>query len=311
MYKSNLKGTLLLVVAALIWGLAFSAQSTASSFAPPFFINCCRSLISTIFICLVILIKNKGKNIMPRNTQDKKFAMKGGIICGILLAISVNLQQFGFLFYDKGVSVEARAGFLTALYVILVPIIATFFKKKTFLTVWIAAVVALCGVYMLCLTNGITGIYIGDLFLFGCAIAFSFHIIFIDKYVNAIGGLRLSMLQFFVCGIVSGILSLIFEFSGILWVKMVYTDILSVFPQILYLGIMSSGVAYTLQIIGQKYAEPAIASVAMSLESVFAALGGWIIVGNDLSKREIIGCSLVFIAIIIVQLPDFSKKRKT
>lgn len=310
MQKSNLKGSALLVLAALIWGLAFAAQSTAAEAAPPFFINSSRAFIGGVFLLILMLIKNKGKEILPSDGQQKKTALKGGIICGIMFSISANLQQFGFLFYPDSAPVEARSGFLTALYVILVPIISIFFKKKTGLSIWLAVIIAMGGIYMLCLSGGLSGVYIGDLFMFSCAIAFSFHIISIDHFVDKVGGLRLSMLQLFVCGIISGALSLIFEFTGILWDKMVWHDILSVMPHILYLGIMSSGIAYTLQVIGQRYAEPAVCSIAMSLESVFAALGGWVIMKNALSTPEIIGCVLVFIAIIIAQLPEIIQKKK-
>lgn len=309
MQKSNIKGSALLVLAALIWGLAFAAQSTAAAAAPPFFINSSRSIIGGVFLLILMLVKNRGKEILPSDKEQKKTAIKGGIICGIVFSVSVNLQQFGFLFYPENAPVEARSGFLTALYVILVPIISIFFKKKTGLSLWVAVLIAMGGIYMLCLSGGIDGVYIGDLFMFSCAVAFSFHIISIDHFVDKVGGLRLSMLQLFVCGIISGILSLIFEFSGILWDKMVWADILSVTPNILYLGIMSSGIAYTLQVIGQRYAEPAVCSIAMSLESVFAALGGWVIMKNALTIPEIIGCILVFAAIIIAQIPEMVQKK--
>ena len=156
---------------------------------------------------------------------------------------------------------------------------------------------------MLCFSGGVTGFYLADVLVFICAISFSLHIMAVDRFVGITGGVKLSVMQFLVCGALSAVLALLFERGSI-----DFNNILSASPQILYLGIMSSGVAYTLQIVGQKYAEPAVASISMSLESVFAALGGWIISGNSLRGREIIGCLLVFGAIILAQLPEFNKK---
>ena len=197
---------------------------------------------------------------------------------------------------------EARAGFITALYVILVPVFSVFFRKKVGLAVWLAVAVAMAGVYLLCFSGGIGGIYLGDILVFACAISFTLHIMSVDKFVNATGGIKLSIMQFTVAGAISLLLAFIFESDAV-----VLENIITASPQILYLGIMSSGVAYTLQIVGQKYAEPAVASITMSLESVFAALGGWVIAGNSLSGRELFGCSLVFVAIIVAQLPEFTK----
>lgn len=301
---NNIKGSFLLITAALIWGLAFVAQSAASDYAPPFLINCLRSFISAVFLFCILLITGRGKKFMviPESQKERAVCLKGGIVCGIMLSISVNFQQFGISFYPENAPTEARSGFLTALYVLFVPIFSVFLKKRISPAVWAAVAVAVIGFYMLCLWEGVSGIYLGDLLVLLCAVAFALHILAVDKFVGAVGGIRLSMLQFLVCGAISGLLSLIFEHSQIVW-----QDVLSVGWQILYLGIMSSGIAYTLQIIGQKYAEPSVASISMSLESVFAALGGWLISGNGLTVPEIIGCGLVFAAIIIAQIPEMVK----
>lgn len=297
---SNLKGSLILCLTALIWGLAFVAQSDAAQLVPPFLMGSMRSFISALFLLIVYIILNHGKMpLIPKEPASRKTVLTGGMICGVALAVSTNLQQFGIAFYPDGAAVEAHAGFITALYVILVPIFSIFQKKRVPLLVWFAVIVALSGFYMLCFSGGPDGLYIGDLFIFFCAIAFSVHIMCVDKFVDAVGPIRLSLLQFAVCGVISGLLSLIFEFNTISM-----QNIISAAPQILYLGIMSSGVAYTLQIVGQRYAEPTIASLSMSLESVFAALGGWFISGNTLAANEIIGCVLVFVAIILAQLPS-------
>lgn len=305
MKKNNLKGSLILCTASLMWGLAFVVQNRASDKVPPFTFNCLRAFIAAIFLfgfMAVMSIKNKEYTPVPK-TLNKKFLFKGGIFCGVMLAISTNFQQFGIAKYPDGVPTEARTGFLTALYVIIVPILSLFAKKKVSPIVWCSAVVAVIGFYMLCLFEGAGGFYFADVLVLLCAVAFSLHIILVDKYCGVIGGIRLSAFQFVFCGIVSGALSLIFEFDLIS-----FSDIKSIILEILYMGIVSSGIAYTLQIVGQKYAEPSVASLSMSLESVFAALGGWVISGNILKTNEIIGCLLVFFAIILAQIPDFFKK---
>lgn len=301
---NNLKGSLLLCLAALIWGLAFVAQSDAADLVPPFLMNCLRSFISAIFLFIVLSIVNRGKKIplIPKDPPSRKRVLTGGLVCGIMLAISVNFQQFGIAFYPKDAASEAHAGFITALYVILVPLFSVFGGKRIAPMVWTAVGVALIGFYLLCFSGGLDGLYLGDLLVFFCAISFSFHILCVDGFVGEVGGIRLSMLQFIVCGAVSGVLSLIFELSQIS-----LDNIIAAAPQILYLGIMSSGIAYTLQIIGQRYAEPSVASLSMSLESVFAALGGWLISGNRLEINELAGCVLVFGAIVLAQLPTRRK----
>lgn len=305
MKKNNLKGSLILCLAALLWGFAFVVQNRAADKIPPFTFNSMRSFIGAAFLfCFmaVMSIKNKDFAIVPKK-MDKKLLFIGSTVCGVMLAISTNFQQFGIAAYPEGVPTEARSGFLTAMYVIIVPLLSLFSKKKVPIIVWCSVLVAIGGFYMLCLFEGVSGFYLADILVLACTLAFSLHIIVIDKYCDKIGGVRLSAFQFVVCGIVSGILAIIFEKNSIYIAK-----IISVIPEILYMGIVSSGIAYTLQTVGQRYAEPAVASLTMSLESVFAALGGWIITGNSLKGNEIIGCLLVFAAIVIAQIPEFSKK---
>lgn len=304
--KSNLKGSLILCLAALLWGLAFVVQNRAADKIPPFTFNCLRSIIGALFLfgfMAVMSIKNKDYVIVPKS-MNKKLLLTGGVLCGLALAVSTNFQQFGISAYPDGAPVEARSGFITALYVIVVPILSIFVKKKVPIIVWISALVAIGGFYMLCLFEGTGGFYLADILVLACTFTFSLHIIVIDKYCDAIGGVRLSAFQFVFAAIISGILALVFELDLINIQK-----ITSVIPEILYMGIVSSGIAYTLQIVGQKYAEPAIASISMSLESVFAALGGWVIMGNALKGNEIIGCLLVFAAIVLAQMPEFFKKK--
>lgn len=314
MKYNNLKGSLILGFTAFIWGIAFVAQNGVSD-TPPFLVNCLRSLISALFLFIIILFRNTGehKKALFSGKEDMKTTLRGGIICGIMLAISVNFQQFGIALYRPGVAVEAHSGFITALYVVIVPIISCFTGKKPAPRVWVAVGVSLIGFYLLCFSGGADGLYLGDLLVFFCAVSFSLHILSVDAFVEKVGGLRLSMLQFLVCGIISGILSLIFELHSV-----TLGGIISSAPQILYLGLVSSGIGYTLQIVGQRYAEPSVASLVMSMESVFAALGGWFVgnvlkIGGErtLSAPELAGCLLVFAAIVLAQLPIGKKKAKS
>lgn len=305
--KSNLKGSLILCTAALLWGVAFAVQDSAAKLVPPFAFNCLRSIVGAAFLFGFMGIKSiKNKDYLPvPKTMNKKLLLTGSILCGIALAVSTNFQQFGIAAYPDGVPTAARSGFITALYVILVPILSVFVKKRVPIMVWIACLVAVGGFYMLCLFEGVSGFYLADILVLGCTFTFSLHIMIIDKYCDAIGGVRLSAFQFVFAAIISGVLALIFELDIIS-----LANIKSAIPHILYMGIVSSGIAYTLQIVGQKFAEPAIASLSMSLESVFAALAG-VVVGDLLEVNEIIGCILVFAAIVLAQIPEFFKRKDT
>lgn len=304
MKKSNLKGSLILCTASLIWGIAFVAQSGAARLIPSYTFNALRSFIGAFALYLFYCV-SKGKEkkpFFPKEKEGRKKYIYSAIICGVFLTASVNFQQVGLVLYPNGVASEARGGFITALYVVLVPIISVFAGKKINLFVWLSVLIAMSGIYLLCLSGGISGIYIGDILIFCCSICFTLHILVIDKYADFVGGIKLSIMQFAVCGVISGVMALIFESPSI-------DNVIAAAPQILYLGIVSSGVAYTLQIVGQRYAEPAVASLSMSLESVFAALGGWLISGNSLTLREICGCTLVFFAIVVAQAPELLKKK--
>ena len=302
--RNNIKGSLILCTASLIWGLAFVAQSDAADKVPAFLFNSLRSLIAAIFLLGILWLKKLKRHtpILPAEPKDRKKAVLGGILCGVFL----NFQQFGIAAYPVGAAAEARSGFLTALYVVFVPIFAIFIGKKPNLATIGAVLISVCGFYLLCLSDGIGSIYLGDLLVLLCAVSFSFHIMSVDHFGTNVDGMLLSMIQFTVCGILSAILS--FGFETVVW-----ENVFSAAFPILYTAIFSSGIAYTMQIYGQKYADPAIASLAMSPESVFAALGGWLIAGNTLSVREFLGCALVFSAVILAQVPqllDLRKKKK-
>ena len=216
------------------------------------------------------------------------------------LSVCINLQQFGLRFYPDGVAAEARGGFLTSLYVILVPLLASFLKKRLSVTVAISVIIASVGVYFLCLSNGWDGLYLSDLLIFLCAVAFAAHILLVAFLGQNSDAAALSMLQFAVSAIISAVLTLCFD-------RFDLHVLLSVLPSLLFLGIGSGSIAYTLQIIGQKYADPTVSALSMSLESVFAALGGWLFLQHELNTREILGCILMFQAILLAQLPPISK----
>lgn len=307
MKTNNLKGTLILGLAALIWGMAFVAQNKVSDSVPTFTISACRSFIAAIVLLIFwkITTLNKKERFFPEEKSLRKKYYIAGLICGVCLTVASNLQQFGMSLYPKDAPAEAHAGFLTALYVILVPIFSVFMRKKVGLLVWLGGLLADGGIYLLCFAGGIGGFYTGDLIVFTCSIAFAFHILSVDKYVGVTGGVKLSIMQFFVVGILSFIGSLIFDRSFV-----TIESLLDGALPIVYLGVMSSGVAYTLQIVGQKYAQPVVASITMSFESVFAVLGGVLFSSGSLKLNEILGCAVMFAAIIIAQIPEILQSKK-
>ena len=308
MKTNNLKGTLILAVASLIWGMAFVAQNMVSDTIPSFTVNACRSFIAAIFLFLFwnITTFRKKETFFPKDKVLRKKYYLSGLVCGTCLTIASNLQQFGIALYPKSAPIEAHAGFLTALYVILVPIFSVFLRKKVGLLVGIGGIIAALGIYLLCFSGGMGGFYTGDIVLFACAIAFTFHILSVDKYVGITGGVKLSIMQFLVVGVLSLIGALIFDLKAV-----TLHHLLDGALPILYLGIMSSGVAYTLQIVGQKYAQPAVASITMSFESVFAVLGGVLFSQGKLTTHEILGCAVMFVAIIIAQIPELLQSKNS
>ncbi len=305
MKKQKILSNIALLTAALVWGFAFVSQEQAAQYVGTFTVNALRSFVAVVALIPLILFTSKksGRPVFEKTKADRKLLITAGVLCGTFLCISSNIQQFGISLYPEDAAISARSGFITALYVIFVPLLGMFFKKKVGLNVWLSVFVAILGLYLLCGSSGITGIYLGDIIILCCAVSFSFQILCIDHFIDRVDGVKLATIQFFTCGVLSLILMLIFE-------KPPIEDILSASKYILYLGVMSSGVGYTLQIIGQKYSEnPTVASIIMSLESVFAALGGWLIMKKALSPLEILGCAIVFLAIVLAQV-EFKKKKK-
>lgn len=293
------RNSLLLLLTATIWGVAFVAQSVSMDYIGGFTFNAVRNLIGAL--TLLPVIWGLGKTKAPEEkkriqaSSDRKTLITGGICCGILLCFASNFQQFGIKYTSVG-----KAGFITACYIVIVPIIGIFLKKKCSPFIWMAIVLALIGLYLLCITDGFS-IGKGDILVLICAFLFSLHILVIDYFSPHVDGVKMSCIQFLVCGILTAIPALIFEHPQLSAFK-------GAWGSILYAGVMSCGVAYTLQIIGQKNMNPTVASLILSLESCISVLAGWILLGQKLSIKEIIGCVIMFCAIVLAQLPQKNPK---
>ncbi len=311
MQKNSIKNTGMLFLAALIWGFAFVAQSAGMEYVGPFTFNAVRCVIGSLVLVPVALLykpeesngdgTKKSTRVEDETVKGSWFSrnktlLLGGVSCGIFLGVATNLQQIGIMTTSVG-----KAGFLTALYIVLVPIAGLFFKKKCPATVWIGVVCSFAGLYLLCMTGGSFSLATGDLLLLGCAVVFTGHILVIDYFAPKVNGVWMSCIQFLTAGIISAIPMLFTEtptWEGIFAAKL----------PILYAGVMSCGVAYTLQILGQKNYNPTVAVLILSLESCFSVLGGFLILHETLSARELCGCALMFAAIILAQLPGKRSK---
>lgn len=294
--KNSLSGMLMLGLCAFIWGTAFIAQSVGGEYAEPLTFNCARSFLATIFllICCLIFYKMGGKSFTILGTNDplrRSRTLKGGIVCGIALTLASFMQQLGIMYTTVG-----KSGFITALYIVLVPFLSyAIYRTKITLVQCLSVAIAAIGMYFICINESFT-INKGDLYTLVCAFCFAGQIIAIDKVIADLDGVRLSLVQFATCTVLNGVLMLIFESPSL-------TNVLLGWLPIAYAGIMSSGVAYTLQIVGQKHCNPVLACMIMSLESAFALVSGWLLLGQAMSIREIGGCILVFAAIMLAQLP--------
>ncbi len=300
----NTKGTLILVFASMIWGMAFVAQDMAAESLQANSIICLRSFIATLVLTPVLLFMRQRKpNEYKIPKEKRKIYLLGGVLCGFCLFAASGLQQMGVCAYPDTANAPARAGFLTSLYVVMVPLVGLFFRKKVSIALLFGVMLSFVGLYLLCLKDGFSGVYKGDLFLLASALCFTVHIMVVDWFVTRVQGIWLSAIQFLSCGMFALFVMLLLE-------KPALPDILSAAWPVLYLGVMSSGVAYTLQIIGQNACDnPTVASIAMSLESVFAALGG-VLFGNTLTMREGLGCVVMFAAILLSQVPSKPRKNR-
>ena len=296
--KQQIKSSLILLLTATIWGVAFVAQSVGMEYIGPFTFNAIRCVLGGLVLIPVILVLKKKKETGAENQEkeDKKTLWAGGIACGVILCIASNLQQFGIMEASVG-----KSGFFTALYIVMIPVIGIFIGKRPGIKLWFCVALAVVGMYLLCMKDGSFTIERADIMLLLCALAFSFHILVVDYFSPKVGGVKMSCIQFFVCGVLSAVGMLFTETPDI-------SNIQAAWLPLLYAGLLSCGVGYTLQIVGQKGSNPVIASLIMSLESVISALAGWVILGQVLSPKEILGCVLMFVAIIITQIPIGNKK---
>ena len=296
--KQQIKSSLILLLTATIWGVAFVAQSVGMEYIGPFTFNAIRCVLGGLVLIPVILVLKKKKVTGAENQEkeDKKTLWAGGIACGVILCIASNLQQFGIMEASVG-----KSGFFTALYIVMIPVIGIFIGKRPGIKLWFCVALAVVGMYLLCMKDGSFTIERADIMLLLCALAFSFHILVVDYFSPKVDGVKMSCIQFFVCGVLSAVGMLFTETPDI-------SNIQAAWLPLLYAGLLSCGVGYTLQIVGQKGINPVIASLIMSLESVISALAGWVILGQVLSPKEILGCVLMFVAIIITQIPIGNKK---
>ena len=300
MKRKKIEGILLLFTAAIIWGNSFVAQTSAAESLGTFTFNACRSFAASMFLTVVLLfrkLRNKRNSSLQAQTDDseaRKNLWKCGMICGIALFFGFGLQQGGIAVYPPEASAAGRAGFLTSVQVVIVPLIEWIFGKKPKPALFISIAGILCGMYLLCMSNGLDGFYLGDLLVLLCACAFGIYVVLLGKCRDQ-DSISLCAVQFLICGILSFIPACLAESCSM-------ADLSKAGASILYAGILSSGVAYVLQAIGQRYVEPTIATMIISLESVVAAIAGWAILHEHLSGREIWGCALVFLFVLLAQV---------
>lgn len=287
--KNKLRGSIALVSATVIWGSAFIAQRVGMDHIGPFTFLAVRNALAVPFLMLVVFLFDTQKKDYWKLWIDKKL-WKAGFFCGLALFVAAGLQQIGLVYTSAG-----KSGFLTAMYIVLVPVLGLFRKKIPPVTVWCSVALAVAGLYLLSCA-GVSQVNVGDLLLLGCAFAFAVQIVLIDEMGGELDGLRLNCIQSFVVAVIGTVCMFLFETPSI-------KDICVSWLPICYAAILSTGVAYSLQIVGQKHLPPAPASLIMSLESVFAVLCGWLILKEQLSAWEIMGCIMVFGAVILSQIP--------
>ncbi len=322
MKHNNVRQVLFPILAALIWGTAFVAQDLCADVIDTFSFNAARSYIAVVVLLVIIFIFDKlKKDKVELTPAEKKKARRdlliGGFCCGTALAVASNFQQAGI-----AAGTEAgKAGFLTALYVVLVPLFGLFFRRKVSLPVWIAVALSVASLYLLCIKGEFT-LAMGDLLVLVCAVCFAIHILVIDHFTAKVDGIKLSCVQFFVAAVWATLAKLVCTLLGLGGIgdTSVATSIFAVpdwagiwacILPILYVGVFSSGVAYTLQILAQKDSNPTVVTILLSLESVFAVIAGAIILQQQMTGREYLGCVLMLVAVILAQIPNpFEKKVK-
>lgn len=300
----KLRSSLLLVLTALIWGVAFVAQSTGGDAVGPATFNCIRFLIGGATLLPVIVLSDRKRKTAetPGNRQKKRCLLLGGVGCGVVLAVASLLQQLG-IYYGTA---AGKAGFLTSCYILLVPLLGLFFRKTCGPKVWVGVVLAIGGLYLLCV-NGRLSLQYSDGLVLLCAACFSVHILLVDHFSPLVDGVRMSAIQFFTAGVLCAVPMVCLEMGHTVprlraWAAAFGSP--EAWIAILYAGVMSCGVAYTLQILGQRGLNPTLASLLMSLESVFSVLAGWLLLQETMTGKELGGCALIFAAIVLAQLPS-------
>lgn len=305
--KTQMRNTLLLVLGALIWGMAFVAQSVGAGLGAYTFLAC-RSWLAVLVLYPTMLgfdavRRRRGAAWgWPKDKAGRRRLLAGGGVCGTFLFFASAAQQIGITLDPS----TAKASFITAMYVVLVPVVSLAFGRRNSAQLWVSVAVSVAGLYLLCMQNGFGSIRQSDGVLMLCALLFSFQIMAVDHYSPRLDGVRLSLMQFVVTALWSTAAALLFETPTA-------ADIAANALPLLYCGVLSSGVGYTLQIVGQKGLNPAIASLAMCLESVFGAVGGWLLLDQSLSARELVGCTLIFAAVVLAQLPvgDWLRRKRS
>lgn len=297
--NKHLRGTASLLAATVIWGFAFIAQSVGMDLIGPFTFQMVRCLLAVLFLIPCATLLDMGKYSVSQSFQKWKHPdlWKAGIICGCALFVASSLQQIGLVYTDAG-----KAGFITAMYIVLVPLLGLFRNRKPPKAAAVSVLLAVVGLYLLsCM--GVTEINKGDLYLMGCAMAFAVQITCIDHFAEGVDGFRLNCVQALTVALLSAPFVVLTE-------TVVPQDLMACWGPLCFAGMLSMGLAYSLQIVGQKNLEPTTASLIMSLESVFAALGGWWLLDERMNGWELTGCALVFTAVVISQLPERSKQSK-
>ncbi len=292
MRKTTPKGIILLLITAIVWGSSFVAQEIGMKSIDAFTFTGIRTALGAIALLPIVLIINKGMDL-------RKSTLKMGLILGIVFSIAQNFQQFAFYYSTSG-----KIAFITAFYMFFVPLFSVFLGKKIKLLTWLAILMGLFGLFLLCINpSDLTKINLGDVLALICAVFYAVQIMLIEKFTeNDISGVQLSFMQFTVAAVISIIAMFIFEHP-------VIADIKTAAPSLLYSGIMSCGVAYTFQIIGQKHANPVVASLLMCMESVFAVIAAALVLHQGMSLREGAGCVIMFAAIVISQLSESLSQR--
>lgn len=288
--KKSLKGPICLTLCAIFWGMAFSAQSSAMDHVEPYTFVFLRSAITCLALLISMPLLNRLNPANNAPTASNRRHLAVGALCGAFLVLATILQQVGLV-----TTTTAKSGFITALYIIIVPILGIFLGRKPRAAIWLGVLVSLIGLYFLC-WQGTLNVNVGDLFTLGSAVVFAVHIQLIDRLGSNLNSIKLSAIQFGAAAVIACAVMLLFETPNLDGILACWTDIL-------YVAIFSGALGYTLQIVGQKSTDPTLASLIMCLESVFAALGGWLVLGEALSGREILGCALMLSASVIALLP--------